>query len=178
MNQVFRFKRTVFTSSHTVDDPSESIHLGTIGDCRGISFQIALRRGLSCFHFFDGFDLVQRTQIDCYGNIRDVRLQNDVAIEWSQIEARKLPHDQNIVIHAVTIHPITTLQNSFLAPVLSGVILLFEFIQIDITEIRAEHLSVIQFLRCKGFIHGIEEIRKELNRIQLVDLKRKSTTQQ
>ena len=163
MNQIFRFKRTVFSCAHAVDDTAESVHLGTVGNRRGIGFQIALRRGLPRLHFFNGFDLVQRTQIDGHGNIHDVRIQNDIAVKRSQIETRKLPHDQNVVIHSITIHPVSSFQSSCRVPVLSGMILFSEFIQIDITEIRTEYFSVIQFLRCKRFIHGIEEIRKEMN---------------
>ena len=106
MDQIFRLKRHIFSRSHPVNHFSERIDFGTVGNRRGIGFQITLRRSLARFQFFNGLGLVQRTQIHRDREICHVCLQQDIAVKRRQVEARKLPHDQNVVIHSVAVHPV------------------------------------------------------------------------
>ena len=43
MDQIFRLKRHIFSRSHPVNHFSERIDFGTVGNRRGIGFQITLR---------------------------------------------------------------------------------------------------------------------------------------
>ena len=171
MDQIFRLKRHIFSRSHPVNHFSERIDFGTVGNRRGIGFQITLRRSLARFQFLDGLGLVQRTQIDRDRKIRHVCLQQDIAVKRRQVEARKLPHDQNVVIHSVSVHPVMPLGSSLPFPVLLRMILTAELIPVNIAEIRTENLPVINLFRRKRLVYRSEELGEQFNCRESVDRK-------
>ena len=161
MDQIFRFKRHIFSRTHPVNHFSKRIDFGTIGNRRGIGFQITLCRSLARFQLLNGLGLVQRTQIHRDRKIRHVCLQQDIAVKRRQVEPRKLPHDQNVVIHSVTVHPVMPLGGGFTFPVLLHMILPAELIPVNIAEIRTENFPVINLFRRKRLVHRTEKFGKQ-----------------
>ena len=171
MNQIFRFKRHIFSRTHPIDHFTERIDFGTVGNRRGIGFQITLRRSLARFQFFNGLGLVQRTQIHRDREICHVCLQQDIAVKRRQVEARKLPHDQNVVIHPVTVHPVMPFGSGLPFPVMFRMILPAELVPVNIAEIRTENFPVINFFRRKRLVHRSEELGEQFNCCESVDRK-------
>ena len=171
MDQIFRLKRHIFSRSHPVNHFSERIDFGTVGNRRGIGFQITLRRSLARFQLLDGLGLVQRTQIHRDRKIRHVCLQQDIAVKRRQVEARKLPHDQNVVIHSVTVHPVMPFGSGLSFPVMLRMILTAELIPVNIAEIRTENLPVINLFRRKRLVHRSEELGEQFKCREFVNRK-------